>query len=282
MQFDLIREHVLRPVGKQIRHVKYSMLDALDQLLGRQDELMPPRRMVANIGGGDYRKIGNEFLPYFIELGHLQPHERVLEVGCGVGRMAVALLPYLQEKGRYDGIDIVSEAIEWCQRHITPRNGNFAFHQLDVYNKKYNPQGTCSPSGCTFPFDDASFDFVFLTSVFTHMLPADMERYLHEISRVLKPGGRCLITFFLLNKETQGLIDSGVSKRRFDHALPGCRVKDRFIPEREVAYEEEDIRALYARCGLVLQEPIRYGSWCNRPTSLSYQDMILARKGTGA
>ena len=278
MEFDVIREHVLRPVGKQIRHAKYSMLDALDQLLGRQDDLVPPRRMVANIGGGDFRRIGNEFLPYFIELGNLQPHHRVLEVGCGVGRMAVALMPYLKEKGRYDGMDIVAEAIDWCQHHITPRNGNFTFHQVDIYNKKYNPKGTRAPSEYTFPFEDHSFDFIFLTSVFTHMLPRDMERYLSEISRVLKVGGRCLITYFLLNPESKQRMEAKVSRREFGYELEGCRVRDREIPEREVAFEEQTVRGLYQRHHLAIMEPIRYGSWSGKPDYLSYQDIVVASR----
>jgi ubiquinone/menaquinone biosynthesis C-methylase UbiE len=47
-----------------------------------------------------------------------------------------------------------------------------------------------------FPFADSSFDFVYLVSVFTHMLPADMEHYLSEISRVLKPAAKCAVSFF--------------------------------------------------------------------------------------
>lgn len=278
MEFDVIREHVLRPVGKQIRHVKYSVLDALDHLLGKQDDLIPPRRMVANIGGGDFRRIGNEFLPYFIELGKLQPHDRVLEVGCGVGRMAVSLMPYLKDKGRYDGMDIVSEAIEWCQHHITPRNSNFRFHQVDIYNKKYNPKGAQPSSDYTFPFEDRSFDFIFLTSVFTHMLPRDMGRYLSEISRVLKVGRRCLITFFLLNPESKQRMEAKVSRREFRYELDGCRVRDREVPEREVAFEEEAVRGLYQSHHLAIMEPIRYGSWSGRPDYVSYQDIVVASR----
>ena len=38
------------------------------------------------------------------------------------------------------------------------------------------------------------------------MLSADMENYLKQIARVLKPGGRCLITYFLLNPESAKLM----------------------------------------------------------------------------
>lgn len=273
-------QQLLKPIGRQIKHVKYSVLDTIDYLLGRQDEMIPPRRLVANIGGGDFKQIGKEFLTYFVDLGGLKPHERVLEVGSGVGRMAVSLTSYLDQKGSYEGMDIVPETIGWCKTHITPKHPNFAFHVVDVYNKKYNPNGTSIPSEYMFPFKDESFDFVFLTSVFTHMLPRDMERYLAEISRVLKVGKRCLITFFLLNTESKRLIETKVSPHEFRFRLDGCWVKNKEVPEREIAFEEEDIRNLYQKHRLAITEPIRYGSWSGRPNYLSYQDIVVATRTT--
>ena len=120
----------------------------------------------------------------------------MLDIGCGIGRMAVPLTRYLNEQGSYEGFDIVAEGIDWCTKKITPKYPRFSFHLADVYSQKYNPEGTFSASEYPFPFKDESFDLVFLTSVFTHMLPPDVENYMKEISRVLKRNGSCLITFF--------------------------------------------------------------------------------------
>lgn len=81
-------------------------------------------------------------------------------------------------------------------KNITPKYPNFNFQLADIYNKMYNPQGKYKASDYKFPYANETFDFVFLTSVFTHLLPQDMERYLSEIARVLKKNGRCFITFF--------------------------------------------------------------------------------------
>ena len=272
----VIKEHLFRPVWKQIRQIHYLSLDSIDYLLGRKDDMTPPRRMVANIGGGDFKGIGQDFLPYFTHLAELQPSARVLEVGCGVGRMAVALTDYLNAEGRYEGFDIVPDAITWSREHITPKYQNFHFQLADIYNKKYNPKGQHRASEYRFPYEDNSFDFVFLTSVFTHMLPQDLRQYLSEISRVLKIGKRCLITFFLLNAESYKLIETKVSRREFKFELDGCRIKNKDVPEREVAYEEEYIRALYARSNLQIIDPIHYGCWCGRSNFLSYQDIVAA------
>ena len=45
----------------------------------------------------------------------------VLDVGCGIGRMAIPLARYLNTDGKYEGFDIIPENIAWCQRAITPR-----------------------------------------------------------------------------------------------------------------------------------------------------------------
>jgi SAM-dependent methyltransferase len=108
----------------------------------------------------------------------------------------------IDKRGSYDGVEIFRPAVQWCDRHIHRRFNNFRFHHADVWNSAYNPKGKVLARNYTFPFPGALHDFVFLTSVFTHMLPPDMERYLAEISRVLKPGTHGLLTFFLLNDES--------------------------------------------------------------------------------
>src|SRR3954454_3335822 len=70
---------------------------------------------------------------------------------------------------------------------------------------------TAEGSEYVFPYPNATFDFVFLTSVFTHMLPTDMEHYVSEIVRVLKPNGRSLCTFLLLNDESMRFMNAGFS-----------------------------------------------------------------------
>ena len=49
-------------------------------------------------------------------------------------------------------------------------------------------------------------------------------------------------------------------------------------PEDAVAYDEKFIRNLYEKYGLVISEPVYYGSWCGREKFLSLQDMVLAYK----
>lgn len=252
------------------------------QLSGRSPDegaLIPPPTMTFVYGADpEFKALGKEFRKYFIELGGLKPEHKVLDIGCGIGRVGLALLDYLSDQGEYQGFDIIREGIEWCQTHVTPRRPNFVFQTADVYNKMYNPSGRMRATEFRFPYADAYFDFVYTTSVFTHMQPREMEHYLTESIRVMKPGARCMHTFFLLTPESETLMAAGKAMFDFAYQLEGCRTVSRLEPEKAVAYDEEFVRSCYQRHGLRLIEPILYGNWCGRAQFLDGQDIILAEK----
>jgi SAM-dependent methyltransferase len=242
-------------------------------------DLTPPEELIF-VGGGieNFWTVGRDTLRQFIEVGGLRPGDRVLDVGCGVGRMALVLTGYLDATGGYEGFDIVGPGIDWCRTHVTPRFPQFRFQKADVFNSDYNSQGRCDAAEYTFPYADASFDFVFLTSVFTHMLPAAVENYLFEIARVLKPGGRCFTTFFLWNRETAALVRSGNRLYSFPYDQGVYRVERRLRPEAVVAYDEGYALSLLARYGFEVQGPVHYGSWSGRQGCFSGQDVIVASR----
>jgi SAM-dependent methyltransferase len=209
--------------------------------------------------------------------------------------MALPLIDYLGPTGRYDGFDIAGRAVEWCRREITPRHPNFRFFHADVFNAFYQPTGRTRSRCWRFPFPSSSFDFVFLTSVFTHMLPADLENYLAEVSRVLCVGGRCFATFLLLNDDATACLRTGRSPfrlpythgRRGEHptgrpaAYGDCLTETRDGPEQAVAYEERWVFDQFRRCGLALTQAPSYGSWPGRERATDFQDIVVATKERG-
>lgn len=70
-----------------IRYLRNLLTDVIDWLSGRREELTPPKRLAFSVGG-NFKRVGEKFLQHFIELGGLKQSDRVLDAGCGVGRMA--------------------------------------------------------------------------------------------------------------------------------------------------------------------------------------------------
>jgi ubiquinone/menaquinone biosynthesis C-methylase UbiE len=240
---------------------------------------IPPPKLRAYVGGPDFfAEIGDEFVRYFTDLCDLQPGESVLDIGCGIGRMAIPLTRYMNNQGQYRGFDIVKSGIDWCNENITPKYPNFQFYHSNIFNDQYNPGGQIMASKYEFPFPDESFDFVFLTSVFTHMLPDDINHYSSEIARVLKSNGRSLITYFLLNNESVGLIRDKKSTLDFQYDFEFYKVVNKKCPEAAIAYVEPFIYECYRKNNFIVKQPIHYGSWCGRSKFLSYQDIVIASK----
>jgi len=251
---------------RSVRTLGLYMLDPVDyaaRVINNQRHL-PPFHLRREVGDPSiFQSSGAEWLSYARLLCDLQPHERVLDVGCGCGLMALSLEDYLSAEGSYTGIDVQAGAVKWCQAHIGRRRGNFNFVHLDHRSGRYNPRG--ESGSMRLPFEDSSFDLLLVKSVFTHLLREDVEAYAAEISRVLAPGGRCLASWFLLDDDSPNF--------PFGDAV--CRYQSEQSPETAVAYAEPYVRALFARHRLEIREPIHRGTWSGRPGGLSRQDLTI-------
>jgi SAM-dependent methyltransferase len=244
--------------------------------------LSPLQRLHQSISGDLFVRLGQRWASYLIELGDLKPHERVLDVGCGRGRVAVPLTDYLTT-GSYEGFDIDREKIDWCTENITSRYPNFQFHMADVFTPAYNPGGSTPPDAYKFPYPDGEFDFVCVVTVFNTMLPREVENYLLESARVLKAGGRLLATFLLLNDDSLRLLSqkyaelpSGIQKLYDGQDFGDHRMTQGDSPYTGVALDEQFVLSLFDRVGLQIREPPHYGWWPGRETAPVAHDFIVA------
>lgn len=264
------------PLRFAARRLWYAPVDICESLSGRRDPLTPPRGMIFT-GGGDFRKQGNRMTDIFRDQAGLQPHHRVLDVGSGIGRIAAGLSSFLDDRGSYEGFDVVPAGVNWCRKHISSRFPRFHFQYIPLANDLYRADGLPA-ARFAFPYPDSDFNFACAISVFTHMLPDEVAQYLGEIRRTLKPGGRCCCTFFLLNTGSEQLL-AGNPGFQFPYDRGHYRLMDERVKAANVAYQEKWLRDQLKQCGLAL-ESVLPGYWCGRSKEkcLDFQDIVIFKR----
>lgn len=125
--------------------------------------------------GGEFENMG-AILTDLTRFCGLRPEHFLIDVGCGSGRLAKPLSSYL--KGPYLGIDVVPDFLAHA-RAITGRS-DWRFEKAE---------------GLSIPAGTGTADMVCFFSVVTHLLHEESYIYLEDAFRVLKPGGRAIVSF---------------------------------------------------------------------------------------
>ncbi len=227
--------------------------------------------------GGDYRATGRESLSFLQTHGDLRPDDRVLDIGCGNGRVTWPLTEALGPEGRYVGFDVSAAAIRYCRRRIGPVRPDFEFHHLDIRNGIYNPKGRIEETETRFPCDDGSITLAFATSVFTHLPWPTVVRYLAEVHRVLAPGGRALITAFVLTPQVRSWAADGRTAVPLQPYAAYAMTSNPQRPENAMAYDETRFRGAVTEAGLTL-EGVLAGHWRPEPEYAGGQDLLVLRR----
>lgn len=233
------------------------------------------------IGDGDYRAIGLEFLELAVRFGGLEPDDTVLDFGCGLGRFAQPVLGYLSERGRYTGMDVSRECIDWCDRKIDSDN-RARFQHIDVYHPLYNASGSISPTALSQMLNGHTFDKIFALSVFTHFSTTMVRSAISLLSEGMRPGGKALITGFFLNNENKGQIGEW-SRYPFDVHDEGPVFRlggDTRLAATAIDYDWFSFAL--TDCGSLKVEAVRWGHWW-MPEPLPktpFQDVVLITRSS--
>jgi SAM-dependent methyltransferase len=266
---------VRRLAGYAPPAVRRAIAGALTDLKSLPARLADPARRAEpwafahNVGDGDFQAVGAQLLRNLKDHAALRPTDRVLDIGCGNGRVAAQLAPFLRDGGGYVGFDISKAGVAACRRRFTS-SPHLRFEHLDVWNGEYNATGKVREEETVFPVADASVDLAFATSVFTHMRMPAVRRYLAEAARVLKPGGRFAFTAFALEprRDRSEVFDF----QPFDAT---SKVIDQRYPERAIGHDRTMLEAAVAEAGLSLQGSWK-GAWSPPADYDGGQDLFVA------
>jgi SAM-dependent methyltransferase len=267
-----------------LRCAYFAPVDLIEWFRGGHNAIVPPyRERFTGYSGDDFVSSGQGLVDVLVGTAGLTACSNVLDIGSGIGRLAIPLTQLITSPGSYDGLEIVERGVRWCTTNITPAYSHFRFTHANVFNAEYNPGGTIKAAEYEFPYEDSSFDIVCMFSVFTHMLTADVEHYLAEISRVLRPAGRLAATFLVLSEDSLKSMQAGKGIYNFTYREgPQWLLDDGMLArELSVGYEADYVRGLYARNGLEVSG-FYVGSWSGQPSAPEVselgQDLVVGIK----
>jgi len=162
-------------IDEKMARPRFHFVQDYRRLVANLMQKFPLPQAMSLAAGGSYDAMGEVEKQLLIGLG-LQPGHSLVDVGCGSGRLAKALAPYLAE-GRYLGTDIVHELLDYA------RNGCPAAWRFELVEE------------LRIPAADDTADFASFFSVLTHLLHEESYCYLLEARRVVKPGGKIVFSF---------------------------------------------------------------------------------------
>lgn len=260
------------------RKLFFLPADIWNSATGKRHPYEPPKGDIY-IGSGNFIEQGQHHLDLLKKHIQMSPNDSVLDIGSGIGRTAVALTTFLNSEGKYEGFDVVKKGVDWCNSKIKRDFPNFNFRYVPLNNDLYNSIETQAVD-FQFPYSEETFDKSYLFSVFTHMQATEVAHYLKELGRVLKPGGKCLATFFIYNSKTEAAIASSDHPFAFPFLKDGFRQMNEKVKSANIAFSLTLLESMVEEAGLRI-EKIELGYWsgfAEKAKENDFQDLVILTK----
>jgi ubiquinone/menaquinone biosynthesis C-methylase UbiE len=148
----------------------------------------------------EYGKKSSSFFCYFgrrlVEQAEVKPHHRVLDVATGKGAVLFPLTEIIDSEGKLVGIDISQQMLDETSKELRKKEiSSVELIHMDAEN---------------LAFPDHDFDFVFCG--FALFFFPSVQKALAEFKRVLKPGGRLLLSIWGDDSTLDACIHTEINK----------------------------------------------------------------------
>ena len=169
--------------------------------------------LIENVPNEIWGEVGDSFTNWVYQQGFFaalikcfaqNESSKIVDFGCGHGKLAPVSVFFTHPEGEYLGIDIQESYINYCRRKYVqlPR---VRFHVSKDYNPLYSPQqqnavADSKSYGEDWPVIAESIDVVIAISVFTHLREADAFGYINKIYDILKPGALAILTCHIVEE----------------------------------------------------------------------------------
>lgn len=156
-------------------------------------------------------------------LKHDFTKKRVLEIGCGSGVIGAAMSTLYMGNMKYVGMDISKEFLKVARLVM----------MLEAVEGRITE----------IPFEDESFDYVWMFDVFEHIAPEQREKAGQEIGRVLKKGGMLIMNSPIMESKHDENFDFGIGKPDMDNLMVNANIERTKLKIIHYSTEKDPLRA---------------------------------------
>jgi len=129
-------------------------------------------------------------------------NKKILDFGVGAGRLLTGLKAIGTCYKKFSGVDVDAKRIMYLEEEYKDDKRD-SFYRINIHNDRYNKNGVKLEDSnealedLGLPLKKDEYDLIHLNSVFSHMIPEDIQKHLKALKAYLNKTGILYVTLFV-------------------------------------------------------------------------------------